>query len=142
MAVINDRLYQQIVHCTNRGNILAEQENYSFALIEFEKALALVPKPKEKWAAASWILTAIGDCHFLMGHFAEAETQFQQALIAADGHEKAFNYMRLGQCLYELDQMEGAKQALARAYLLEQREIFNGEDPKYFLFLQQYMEGI
>jgi hypothetical protein len=51
-----------------------------------------------------------------------------------------FVHLRLGEDLFELKQKEKALDHLLRAYMLEGKEIFDGEDEKYFEFLRQNVE--
>jgi len=131
-----DAIYAQITALSDRGNELSENGEYEAALAEYEAALRLVPNPKDPWEAASWLYTAVGDCHFLLGRFEQACDALSKARNCADGHGDPFINLRLGQALFERDELAQAKEALLQAYMLEGEEIFNDEDPKYLDFLR------
>ena len=48
--------------------------------------------------------------------------------------------LRLGQCQFERAQLDDAADHLARAYMLEGKDIFARENPKYFGLLQTRMK--
>ncbi len=49
-------------------------------------------------------------------------------------------HLRLGEDLFELEQKDESLDHLLRAYMLEGKEIFDGEDAKYFEFLSERLE--
>lgn len=101
-------------------------------ITKYNEALDLVPSPKEDWEASTWTYTALGDAYFLKSHFKEASNFFYDALNCPGGIENPFINLRLGQSLFELNQLDKSKEFLLRAYMLEGTEIFDDEDPKYF----------
>jgi hypothetical protein len=50
-----------------------------------------------------------------------------------------FLHLRLGQCQFELGNLDRAADELARAYMGAGLEIFDSEDAKYFEFLKMRM---
>ncbi|MDD9946975.1 MAG: tetratricopeptide repeat protein [Myxococcales bacterium] len=138
---IPDDLHNKIVEKTESGNVLCEAARFEEALEEYRHALNLLPEPFEDWEASSWILGAIGDCHFLLGAFEAARHFFQSSLLCAGGMDEPFYHLRWGQSEFELGNMEPAKQELARAYMLGGATIFAGHDPKYISFLREFMRA-
>jgi hypothetical protein len=51
-----------------------------------------------------------------------------------------FLRLRLGQCMYELGETDEAANWLAGAYLLEGKELFSQDDPKYLEFIKSRLE--
>lgn len=51
-----------------------------------------------------------------------------------------FVHLRLGQCQFEIGNLERAAVELTRAYALKGDEMFSGEDPKYLAFLKTKIE--
>jgi hypothetical protein len=82
--------------------------------------------------AATWIFAAIGDVHFLSGDLNQAYTAFSQATQCPAGAGNPFIHFRLGQIQMELGNEVIAADELARAYMAGGKEIFKGENPKYF----------
>lgn len=130
-----DALHRRITSITDRGNDLAESGDTAGALAEFQNALRLVPEPKRSWEAATWLYASMGDCQFLLDRFEDAKDSLVEAQNCPDGSSNPFIAFRLGQTLYELGDLAGAKNALTQAYMLEGNEIFDEEDPKYLAFL-------
>lgn len=139
---IEPRLYERITALCERGNQECEHERYREAIADYEQALALIPRPVEEWEAATWVLTALGDCHYLLGDFKRAHQHLTHAMYCPDAIGNPFIHLRLGEVQHELGNQERAKDELARAYMGGGREIFANEDPKYLAFLRRFMEGI
>jgi tetratricopeptide (TPR) repeat protein len=136
MPELPDKLYQRIVSLCERGDALAEQEDYDDALQRYEEAWSLLPEPRSDWEAASWIQAAIGDAYFFTGDFVSGAEAFRTALNSIEAHQNPFLHLRLGQCEYEMGNSPKAGDELIRAYMLGGDEVFEDEDPKYFAFLK------
>lgn len=131
-------IHNRIIALTDQGNGLADDGAYQEALAEFEKAWDLLPSPKHAWEAATWILVALGDMHFMMQDFVEAYKPLSKAIVKGYPGvlDNPFVRLRRGQCLLELGREEEAAQELASAYMLGGYEVFTNEQPKYFAFLK------
>jgi len=134
--------YERITELSGQGNEAFEDERFEEAVEEYEKALALIPEPWTDWEASTWVLTALGDCHYLLDNHAEALAHLVQAVRCPGGLGNPFIHLRLGQVQYELGNEDRAKDELARAYMGGGPEIFETEDPKYLTFLRRFMMGI
>jgi tetratricopeptide (TPR) repeat protein len=140
---LDDAVYEKIVRHTDAGNrILDENGSYASAMSEYEKALALLPKPVSQWEAALWIYTALGDCCFLTQQIEAALAHMRSAVLCPGGLGNAFVHLRMGQCLFEQGQLPKAADELARAYMGAGIDIFSEEDEKYLTFLRTKMRGI
>ncbi len=140
---LDDDLHERIVRHTDAGNRLCEEEgDLAAALVEYEKAMALLPAPIERWEAATWILTAIGDCQFLLGRHERARDTLSRAMHAPGALGNGFIHLRLGQAQFELGRLDRAADELARAYMADGKEIFESEDPRYYAFLRTRMRGL
>jgi tetratricopeptide (TPR) repeat protein len=139
MAELADDLYARITLLTEQGNVLADRGEFDAALGVFREAWDLLPEPREEWTAATWILTAIGDMHFMSGRYAQALDPFQRAILCPDGLGNPFIHMRLGQVQFEVGNIERAKDELARAFMGGGDEIFKDEDPKYWRFIREIL---
>ena len=114
--------------------------NHRDAVELFATALALLPPPLEEHRDATEILAAIADGEFAQRRWAESSAAGRQALRCPGGVDECFIWLRIGQALFELGDNEGAGDALASAYMLCGRELFDDEDPKYFGFLTSVLE--
>jgi tetratricopeptide (TPR) repeat protein len=134
--------YERITELSERGNQAFEDDRYEEAIEEYSRALALIPEPLEDWEAATWVLTGLGDCYYLLESHGEALSHLVRAVRCPGGLGNPFIHLRLGQVQYELGNEDRAKDELARAYMGGGPEIFEGEDPKYLTFLRRFMIGI
>ena len=140
---LDDALHARIVQLTDAGNRLCEEDgDLRAALVPYREALALLPPPAERWEAASWILAALGDCHFLLGEYERAHEMLTRALRVPGALGTGFIHLRLGQVQLELGNAARAADELARAYMAEGRELFEDEDPKYYAFLRTRLRGL
>ncbi len=136
MAELSDSVHDEIKRLCAAGDRLAASAQYSQALKSYWAAWDLLPAPETQWNAATWILAAIGDANFLKGDFQAGRDNLSSAMHCPDAIGNPFLHFRLGQCQFELGNLDCAADELARAYMAEGHRIFGGEDPKYFSFLK------
>ena len=140
MAELPEPIYLEVTDLCARGDELLECGDDRAAIEQYQRAWDLLPEPRTDWSAATWILTAIADAHFLHGRFAEARDALLLAMHCPDAVGNPFLHLRLGQSCLELGDQRRAADELARAYMAEGTEIFDGEDPKYFQFVQSVLK--
>lgn len=128
---LDKKIYEMVTDLCDEGEGLLDEGNYDNALKKYKQALDLLPLPKEEWEASTWIYTAIGDVFFSKKEYLVASTNFYNALNCPNGISNPFILLRLGQSLFEIKDMDKAKEYLLRAYMLEGYKIFNSEDDKY-----------
>jgi tetratricopeptide (TPR) repeat protein len=131
-----DDVYERITALTGSGNRKSDAGRYREANADYVQALALIPEPLEDWEASTWTLTALGDCHFLLGEFEAARDYLERGLLCPDIGGSEFLILRVGQVRLELGDENGARAALADAWRLGGAALFEGENPKYLAFLQ------
>ncbi|HMR09465.1 MAG TPA: hypothetical protein PKA88_26985 [Polyangiaceae bacterium] len=135
MAELPDDVHAEIVRLSAEGDEAASGERFDQALERFQAAYNLLPEPKQEWEAGLWLLAGIADAHFLAGRFADSADALRQALNCPAGIGNPFVHLRSGQVAYELGDRERAADELARAFLMEGRELFEEDDPKYLAFV-------
>ena len=135
MTELDDDLQARLKDLSDEGDELAEDGDYEAALARYWQAFELLPEPKTDWEAGTWLLTAIGDAHFLRGSFERGRDGLAAAMRFPDAIGNPFLHLRLGQCLFELGDRDRAADELMRAYMGDGAEIFAEEDPKYLQFL-------
>lgn len=140
MEELDDFTFAKIEDLSEQGNSFEENGDFANALIQYYKALDLLPLPKEKWEASTWLYTAIGDVQFMNDDFHEAVESFSSAMLCPNAIGNPFLHLRLGQCLFEIGYKEEAASQLTRAYAIEGDHIFSDEDPRYFQFLKTKIE--
>ncbi|MDG3007872.1 hypothetical protein [Paludisphaera mucosa] len=121
----------EIEELCDLGVDLAEAGSFAKALEAYEAAWELLDDPAEEQEGSAWILGNIGYTKFLQGHYAAGRVDLARALTLPGGAGNAFLHLRLGQCLFELDDLPRAAEQLRLAFLIEDEAVFVDEDPKY-----------
>jgi len=135
-----DHVHEQVKALCAAGDQLQEDGDYPAAVVEYERAFALLPEPKADWEAATWIMAALADAHFLHHDWAACREAVQYAFKFCGGAlENPFLHLRAGQAYFELGDIDHAKQWLASAWMTEGDELFEGEDPKYWRFIRELL---
>jgi tetratricopeptide (TPR) repeat protein len=135
---LEDELTNQMVTLKEEGDKVANKGNYQQAIEFYQKAYNLLPEPREKWEATTWILGIIGDAYFLNREYAKAFEVLNLVLLSPGAIGNPFIHLRLGQCALELKHEDRAKDELMRAYMGAGEEIFLYDHPKYLEFLARY----
>lgn len=130
-SIEKQRLTQTILEFCARGYQLYDAGDYQGALRLFYQGWLALPKPQTDWTEAGWVLTAIGDCYFRLRRYRQGCEALNSALYCPDMNRVPFAHLRLGQCLYELGDMDKARQTLYQAYQLASLDIFQNENEKY-----------
>jgi tetratricopeptide (TPR) repeat protein len=140
MAALSDEVHDQIQQLCQAGDALAEAGQFPAALEKYWAAWDLLPEPQTDWNAATWILAAIGDANFLGGDYAAGRDNLATAMHCPDAIGNPFLHLRLGQCQFELGNLDRAADELARAYMGAGHKIFAQDDEKYFAFLKTRLQ--
>jgi tetratricopeptide (TPR) repeat protein len=137
---LDELIHGQITELSAEGNALAEQGSYLEARAKFVQAIKLLPEPHQLWEAATWLWTAIGDMHFLLGDAQKTLKCFVNAVHCPEGLGNPFIHLRLGQACFDLGDLDKAADELTRAYMGAGLDIFMQDDPKYLKFLETKIE--
>jgi tetratricopeptide (TPR) repeat protein len=137
---INDADSALIDKLSEEGNMLAEVDDFDGAIKKYEQAMAIVPQPQSEYEASMWLYASIGDMYFSKKDYETSASNLYNSLNSLNGQVSGFVHLRLGQNLFELDQRDKALNHFMTAYMLEGKDIFNGEDKKYFKFLSAKTE--
>ena len=89
-----------------------------------------------QWEAATWILAAVGDVNFLGGDYVAGRDNLSNAMRCPGAIGNPFLHLRLGQCVFEVGDLDRAADELMRAYMGAGTDIFKDQDSKYIHFLQ------
>jgi tetratricopeptide (TPR) repeat protein len=139
MAELDPKIYRHIRAFCAAGDALAGRGKYADAIDQYWAAWRLLPHPPTTWSAATWILGAIGDANFLSRDFEAGRDNLTMAMRCPEAIGNPFLHLRLGQCQFELGDLDRAADELARAYMAAGAEIFEDAD-KYFEFLKTRLE--
>lgn len=118
------------------GDALAASGKFEDAIAAYNGAWEMVPEPKAKWNASTWVLAAIGDAAFLSGYGTTAREALEYALVCPGGLGNPFVHLRLGQTLFDKGEHDRAADELMRAYMGGGKELFATEDDRYLSFLR------
>jgi len=132
MLELPDDIYERIQTRCAEGDALAKAGAFPAAIACYEEAWALLPKPQTDWTAATWILAAIGDAHYLSGNFESGLETLLTAMHCPDAIGNPFLHLRLGQCQFELGNLPKAADEFTRAYMGGGGELLRSEDPRYY----------
>lgn len=102
------------------------------AIAKYEEALDLFPKDIEEYRESTMVYTAMGDACFLACEYKEAKKYFYNALDCPNGIANPYILFRLGECLYECNEREKAKEYFIKTYMLDGINLFNISHDKYF----------
>ena len=100
----------------------------------------LLPAPKERWNATGWILVALGENSIRAGNFKAAEGPLTDAMLCPGTIGNPWVHLRCGQVRFELGEMDRAADELGRAYMGGGREVFEGQEGKYFALVEQVLQ--
>lgn len=139
MGELTTAIYARVQALCESGDALAKEGDYSSALTRYWEAWDLLPKPKTEWEAATWILAAVGDANFMVSDFEAGRDNLSLAMHCPEAIGNPFLHLRLGQCQFELGNLDRAADELTRAYLGGGAEIFQDAE-KYFAFLKTRIE--
>lgn len=139
---LDEAVHSRIQDLCAQGDDFAEAGEFPSALKKYWSAWDLIPEPRTEWEAATWILVAVGDANFLNGDFVAGRENLATAMQCPDAIGNPFIHLRLGQCEFELGNLDRAADELMRAYMGGNSEIFENDDQKYLEFLQTRAKGV
>lgn len=134
--------YSRILKLSQQGDNYAKQKDFDKAIDSYYSALVLIPEPLEAYSATTWLLTAIGESYLLWGDYENARDVLQQVMHCPDALENPFIHLILGITQFELGNFSRARDELARVYMGGGKEIFAGEEIKYYEYLKLFIRDL
>jgi len=135
-TTLDDAAHNEIKRLCALGDEHVRRGEYRDALTQYWAAWDRLPDPRTEWDAATWILAAVGDTNFLAKDYAAGRDNLSNAMSCPGALGNPFLHLRLGQCQFELGNLDRAADELMRAYMGAGPDIFKDQDPKYVAFLQ------
>lgn len=129
-------LSEQVRGLCQQGYTLFDQQDYTGAIRQFFSAWTLLPKPQTQWREAGWVLTALGDAYFAKGNYDSGIEALRSALHCPMTRDNPIVHLRLGQCLFELGELQEGQKHLAFALQQAGAQLFEKEDAKYLAALE------
>jgi tetratricopeptide (TPR) repeat protein len=140
MAELPENLQGQVqAHC-DKGDDLADDGKYTEAIAQYQAAWQLLPQPRTKWKASTWVLGAMGDAQFLAGDYVGGRDSMALAMDCPGAVGDPIMHLRFGQCEFEMGNFTIAAEELMKAYEEAGSKIFDDEGDKYFDFLKTQMQ--
>lgn len=136
MKDLNPTTAQRIEDLASEINDYIDNERPQEAFGKLLEALDLIPDPKHEYAESTWLYATLGDIYFTAKDYEQGLSAFTDAVFSPEGIGNPFIHLRLGQCHFELGDLDKAAGELIRAYAIEGDEIFAADDPKYLAFLK------
>jgi tetratricopeptide (TPR) repeat protein len=124
----------------DQGDEYLDADKFTKAIDCYRQALLLLPEPKHGHEISLLAFTALGEAYFFSGWYQKALRAFRQAEKAPGGVENPLLHLRMGQASFEEGDFDRTADSLSRAYALDGRAIFRGEDKKYLSFLATRIE--
>lgn len=128
---LDDHIVARVTELCEGGDDDVEAGRYDEAIVKYEEALGLVPKPLYSWAVTTFILTSIAESRYLQQDFSAARNSLFEAFRCEGAIGNPFLHLRMGQCEIALGNKGRGLEELIRAHERGGEEVFEGEDPKY-----------
>ena len=147
----NNSLSPEIIKClyelAEEGHKLTCEEKYMEAIHVWNKAIELIPEPKQNFFETANFYTGIACNYQMMNLFTEAMTYMNKVLRCwgDEVNQNPFILRDLGEIYYELGDMENSICYLTKAYSIEGDEVFYPDvygkidHNKYFEILKKKM---
>ena len=123
-----------------QGDAFLNADDFERAAELYREAIQLIPAPAHEHEVSLEAFTALGEACFFAGHFTQALHCFRMALKSPNGTANPLVHLRLGQTRFEIGDFHHAAESLLYAYALEGRDLFRGEDDKYFSYLSKFLD--
>lgn len=133
---LSNDVYTKVVENWELSMRLADQGVYIDTIPLLIDTLNLLPDPKSQWEAATQLYAGLGDSCYQEGILEDAELSMRQALLCPNGKENPLVWAVLGQSLFDQGRFGEASEALLSAYMLDGKDVFEDEDPKYLKLLE------
>jgi tetratricopeptide (TPR) repeat protein len=119
------------------GDSFAAASRLDAAVLRFTTALRLLPRPQDRWNVTPRILASVIDLCFDKGDLESARHAALAALDCPDVRENPALRLKLGEIYFEQGDLDAAREEFVFAAEVGGREVFEGEDPKYWEFASQ-----
>lgn len=133
---MNMNIKKKIKFLIKKGSKALDSNEYKAAFSYFEEANSLLTVPNNDLDTYIWLCGTMGDIKFIQKEYKEALVYFQRCYNTGEVDNPFIN-LRLGECYYENQDYNNAKEFLLQAYMLEGKEIFVGIDMKYYYWLEK-----
>lgn len=109
LKILHPKIEINVLKLCKQGYTMYDNGEIKSALRKFYSAWTLLPKPQTQWQEAAWVLTALGDAYFTKGDYKNGQQALLSALHCPAGSGNPVIHFRLGQCLFELGNLDDAR---------------------------------
>lgn len=110
---------ERIKELCKKGVEDREKNDIEDAIYSWERAIQLLPEPREEWKISCWLFTNTGELYFQQKDYEASDEFFRWAISSPGGNVDAHINMRLGQSCLKLGQMEEALEFLLNAISID-----------------------
>lgn len=135
-----EKVFAVVKEKAAEGERLMSAGDFRGAFSTLVDAMNVLPEPGQQWNATGWILVALAENAIRAGNFKAAEEPLQDAMLCPGTIGNPWVHLRMGQVRFELGDTDRAADELARAYMGGGRDVFEGQDPKYFGLVERVLK--
>ncbi|NFA44215.1 hypothetical protein EXM65_17005 [Clostridium botulinum] len=134
---LDEEIYNKMSDLCSQADDHVKICEFNRAVSKYEDALDLLPGNLEDYYEATNIYAAMGDAWCLAGEYKKAKNYFYDALNCPGGIANSYILFRLGECLYECNEKDKAKEYFIKTYMIDGINLFNLNDYKYFSIIKE-----
>lgn len=127
-------ILKRVKELCKQGVEYREKNDLEEAIYSWERAIQLLPDPREEWKISCWLFTNTGEMYFQQEDYEASDEFFRWAISSPGGSVDAHINLRLGQSCFKLGQMEEALEFLFSAIAISPG-ILDNEPAEYQGFL-------
>jgi tetratricopeptide (TPR) repeat protein len=135
MDTLPRKILTDIEDLCNQADDLANEGQFADALDCYWEAWEYLPEPKYEWDVATLLLGSIGDLNFAVEDYEAGRDNLIEAMKCPGALRNPFLLLRLGQCHFELNELDLAQAQLLSAYKEGGPDVFGEDEPKYLEFV-------
>lgn len=132
-------IYQNILECLEEGKLFFADGKYIKAIDCYDKALDLVPIPKDDWQITTNIFVVLGDVYYKLENYGISDYYYNKALESNFGIDNAYVWYVLGRNYLKMCDKEKSIDSFLRAYMLDGKNIFKVDNFIYFSLIEDFL---
>lgn len=129
-------ILKRVKELCQKGVEEREKNDIEEAIYSWERAIQLLPEPREEWKISCWLFTNTGEMYFQQKDYEASDEFFRWAISSPGGSVDSHINMRLGQSCFKLGQMEEALEFLLSAISIDP-SVLDNEPNEYREFLSR-----
>ena len=131
MPRLQDKVFNKIAVFHQNAEQLIQNEQFSDAIKEYQKAWNTLPEPRQLWDAALWIKVGQAECFLALDDYNSGKQKLLDAILCGGAVNNPLVHLLLGICYFETNDKKNAEKEFQIACDLEGVGIFQEGDEKY-----------